>query len=355
MDFANYLNARNHLYTGRASSAIYLALCANEVRGAQVLVPASICYAAVLPIIYSGNQPIFADVGEDGNLTCATVAAVRGGNIKAAIIPHMYGNPCREIDAICKTLHALGAVVIEDCASAMGADIDGVMTGTFGDYAVYSFGHSKTIDCGHGGLIVSQRSLDDLVTLNTELPWYTPRIDTELQLFSQAYRLLRSGTAGVLTEDIYEYLRQRMQHCFLFRAMPEQIAQVSANLSRLVEIICRRRENSNRYEMHLDWGSELKQYIFHKGAVPWRYNLMVDEARKPGLTANLLLHKVAVSDWYPVIAPMFGANEPFPQAQRMERQLLNFPLVDVTAGEIQRIAQVVNKFLRLPAPDAPSI
>ncbi len=306
------------------------------------MVPANICYAAVLPILYSGNQPVFADVGEDGNLTCDTVAAVMKTDPRAAIIPHMYGNPCREIADICKALRARGVTLIEDCALALGADIDGAMTGTFGDYAVYSFGYSKTIDCGYGGLIVSQRNLDDLVTLNAELPHHTPSVDAELQLFSQVYRVLRNNPVGSLTETVFAYARQRLQHGFLFRASPEHVDRLIASTDELERVIRQRRENVARYESCLNWGAGLKRYVFHAGAVPWRYNILVDASRRSGLIAALLQQRLPVSDWYPVIAPMFNVNESFPQALRMEKQLLNFPLVNVSAEQIKRIAMVID-------------
>ena len=342
--FSAYLKTRNHLYTGRASTAIYLALCANRVCGAHVLVPANICYAAVLPILYAGNRPIFADVGEDGNLTCATIEAVWDNNIKAAIIPHMYGNPCREMAEICKQLHVHGTLVIEDCASAMGAEVSGVMTGTFGDYAIYSFGHSKTIDCGYGGLIVSQRNLDALAALNAKICYHTQHIDDELQLFSQLYRVLRNNITGVLTEAIYKCALQQLQHCFLFRAPPEQIFQITSNIGTLEEIIRQRRKNTALYAKYFKWTKRLREYTFHAGAVPWRYNVLVDATRKQALIAELLRRQIAVSDWYPVITPMFGVNKVFPYAQKMENELINLPLINVTESEILYITQIINQF-----------
>ncbi len=344
MRFSDYLASRNHLYTGRASTAIFLALRANRVRGARVLVPANICYAAVLPIVYSGNEPLFADVGEDGNLTCATVKAAWRSDLKGAVIPHMYGNPCRDIDAICQMLRPRATVLIEDCALAMGAEVDGATTGTFGDYAVYSYGHSKTIDCGYGGLIVSQRNLDDLATASSELPSWDPSIEAELRVLSGVYRVLRNNATGILTKAVYECMRERLHRCFLFRASAEQVARLSASLSRLETIISERWENVRRYERSLDWGPRLTKYAFHRGAVPWRYNILVEESLRPGLISELLRQRVAVSDWYPVIAPMFGVNEEFPQATRMERRLLNLPLVGLTADDVQRSAQAINQY-----------
>jgi dTDP-4-amino-4,6-dideoxygalactose transaminase len=345
MSFADYLVTRNHLFTGRASTAIYLALQANQVRGARVLVPANVCYAAVLPIVYSGNEPVFADVGEDGNLTSAAVRAAWSPNVRAAIIPHMYGNPCRDIDAICRTARAQGAIVIEDCASAMGAMVGGTMTGTFGDYAVFSFGYSKTIDCGYGGLIVSQHDLSGLGTMNAKLPPHEPSVDMEAKLFSQVYRVLRNNPAGPLADTVYEFMRLHMQSCFLFRAPDEQVDRIVASIGTLEEVIDRRRERAHLYGKLLNWSLAIKPYAFHSGAVPWRYNIVVDADLKRSLTAELLRQRLRVSDWYPVVAPMFGVHEPFPQAHKMEEQLLNLPLVEGNLNDIYRSAASINEYL----------
>lgn len=349
VNFKNYLATRNQLYTGRASTAIYLALRANQIRNARVLVPANICYAAVLPIFYSGNQPVFADVGEDGNVTRATVEAVQGAEPKAAIISHMYGNPCQEIGGISHALRARGIMVIEDCALSMGAKIDGTLTGTYGDYAVFSFGYSKTIDCGYGGLITSQCKLEGLSVLNAELPLHTESMDAEQQLFSQVYRVLRNNNTDGLAQCVFDYAREHLKSCFLFRASPEQMARLSVSVGKLDEVIRQRWENVGRYEQYLSWGAGMSRYSFHTDAVPWRYNVLVDESQKASLVAQLLDQRLPVSDWYPSIARMFRVNTRFVQAQRMERQVLNFPLVDVTEGQVQRIAQTINRFIEVRA------
>ena len=165
-----------------------------------------------------------------------------------------------------------------------------------------------------------------------------------MKLLSQVYRVLRNNGTGILTDAIYECMRQRMRHCFLFRATPEQEGRLSRSIGTLEETIRRRRENAALYDQLLNWSTVMKQYPFRAGAVPWRYNILVNEALSPALIQELMRRQLAVSDWYPGIAPMFGVDHPYPQAQVMEEQLLNLPLVGVSADQIQSSAASINKF-----------
>ena len=54
---------KNNLFVGRAATAIYLVLN-TLIKNKEVILPSNICYAAVYPVIYSGNKPIFVDVNK---------------------------------------------------------------------------------------------------------------------------------------------------------------------------------------------------------------------------------------------------------------------------------------------------
>ena len=61
---------RNHIITGRAATGIYLIFKALGIKDRKVLFPANICYAAIYPVVYSGNIPVFSDVEpKSGNLS----------------------------------------------------------------------------------------------------------------------------------------------------------------------------------------------------------------------------------------------------------------------------------------------
>jgi dTDP-4-amino-4,6-dideoxygalactose transaminase len=234
--------------------------------------------------------------------------------------------------------------VIEDCASAMGADLDGVMTGEFGDYAVFSFGYAKTMDLGYGGLVASNRPLDRVAEMNERLDCYDDHTQADSIFLSQLYRVLRNNAGSLSVKRIYDVIPEYFRHCFLFRAAPSHCREIQARVSDLDSIILRRREQARLYESGFSGNPHIETYAFAPGAVPWRYNILVPESCRPALIRELLRQQIPVSDWYPVVAPMFGVEGSFPRAEAMERRILNFPLLSVDTDQILRITEAVNHF-----------
>jgi dTDP-4-amino-4,6-dideoxygalactose transaminase len=103
-----------------------------------------------------GARPVFADIDEESqNITAATVAAALTPKTKAVIAVHLAGWPC-DMPAIMDLARQHKLLVIEDCAQAVGAKINGQLVGTFGDVAAFSFCQDKIISTvGEGGMLLT--------------------------------------------------------------------------------------------------------------------------------------------------------------------------------------------------------
>jgi dTDP-4-amino-4,6-dideoxygalactose transaminase len=101
-----------------------------------------------------GATPVFAEVDPDsGNITAETIEAVLTERTRAIIPVHLAGWPC-DMPAIMALAARRGIKVIEDCAQAHGATVDGVSVGSFGDAAAFSFCQDKIITtAGEGGYV----------------------------------------------------------------------------------------------------------------------------------------------------------------------------------------------------------
>jgi dTDP-4-amino-4,6-dideoxygalactose transaminase len=99
-----------------------------------------------------GATPVFADVDPDsGNITAETIEAVLTERTRAIIPVHLAGWPC-DMPAIMALAKRRGLRVIEDCAQAHGATVDGQPIGSFGDAAAFSFCQDKIMTlAGEGG------------------------------------------------------------------------------------------------------------------------------------------------------------------------------------------------------------
>jgi dTDP-4-amino-4,6-dideoxygalactose transaminase len=143
------------------SVALELALRAFGIGpGDEVVVSPRSFMASASCVNLVGATPVFADVDRDsGNLTADTIAAVLTERTKAVIPVHIGGWPA-DMPAIMALADERGLKVIEDCAQAHGATIQGRPVGSFGHAATFSFCQDKIISTGGEGGFTSFQDLD---------------------------------------------------------------------------------------------------------------------------------------------------------------------------------------------------
>ena len=330
--------------TGRAAIAIELALRSVNTIGGYVIVPANICYAAVLPIIYAGFKPLFCDVDRfSGNVSLNAIREVKNDTVVAAILPHMYGNPIFNFPVIVDYLHSFGITVIEDCASLMATEGDSYIPGTLGDYVVYSTGYSKPIDLNYGGLLFSRnKELDYLEKIEMSFPPFKDEFESEWKTFSAVYRALRNTDQfSLIGTSVYQNLPHSFKDSFQFSITEEQKEKIFECMVHLQEVTNERFKQYNLYK-NLIKIPKTKIYEFNSHAVPWRFNMLLDEERK-NFIAYCLEKRLPVSDWYPQVTPIFGMNEKKLGAEWHENHIVNFPLL-ISEDEIVKICGAINEF-----------
>ena len=141
------------------TAAIHLAIKLAGVEAGDIVFVQSLTFSAsVNPVCYEKAVPVFIDSEEDTwNMDPAALRAAfeKYPNPKAVIVVHLYGTPAKmdEIRAICKEHNV---PLIEDAAESMSATYKGQMTGTFGDFGIFSFNGNKIITTSGGGMLVSE-------------------------------------------------------------------------------------------------------------------------------------------------------------------------------------------------------
>jgi len=137
------------------SVALELALRAFGIGpGDEVIVSPRSFVASASCALLVGATPVFADVDPDsGNITPQSVERVLSDRTRAVIPVHLSGWPA-DVPGIIDAVRGRDVKVIEDCAQAHGAEIDGASVGSFGDAATFSFCQDKIISTGgEGGLL----------------------------------------------------------------------------------------------------------------------------------------------------------------------------------------------------------
>ncbi|MGI8436169.1 MAG: DegT/DnrJ/EryC1/StrS family aminotransferase [Chthoniobacterales bacterium] len=159
--WAAYLGADHSIGVGNGTDALELALRALGIgHGDTVITTSNTAVATVAAIELSGASPLLVEVDADTlNMSPIALEAALVNNttkrVKAIVPVHLYGQPA-DMSAILDLAHRYDLRVIEDCAQAHGAKIDGRRVGTFGDAAAFSFYPTKNLAAlGDGGAVVT--------------------------------------------------------------------------------------------------------------------------------------------------------------------------------------------------------
>jgi len=158
-EYAEHLGRHRAIALTNGTQALELALVAFGVGpGDEVITTARTFIASASAVVLRGATPVIADVDRDsGNLTRTTVDPCITPRTRAIIVVHLGGWPV-EMGPLMELARERGLLVIEDCAQAHGATIDGRPVGALGDAAAFSFCQDKIVTTGgEGGLL----ALDD--------------------------------------------------------------------------------------------------------------------------------------------------------------------------------------------------
>ncbi|MEV7713357.1 DegT/DnrJ/EryC1/StrS family aminotransferase [Streptomyces sp. NPDC088270] len=168
--FAEYCGSQYGVATDHGSSSLVLAIESLGLpAGAEVLVPA-MTWVATATAVYEANLvPVIVDVTASSGCFDPTAAAARlTERTKALIAVHHYRSLC-DMPAILDFARSAGLAVVEDCAQAHGAVLNGRRAGTFGDVAAFSMQQGKVLAAGEGGAVITDDAdrYDRLVQLRS--------------------------------------------------------------------------------------------------------------------------------------------------------------------------------------------
>ena len=137
--------------------ALHLALIAAGVgSGDKVIVPDFTYVASINAILYVGATPMVVDVDEKTwVMDIQNISDAFLSQAKAIILVDVYGYPSlSKADSI--YLKKYDLTIIQDCAESLGSFLDKKHTGSYADFATFSFFGNKTITTGEGGAVWSR-------------------------------------------------------------------------------------------------------------------------------------------------------------------------------------------------------
>lgn len=189
--FAERYGVKHAIAVSSGSAADHTAIAMIDPEpGDEIITTPCTDFGTILGILFQNAIPVFADL--DPETLCLDPVSVEAkitSRTRGILAVHLFGG-LADIDALKAIGDRHGIPVIEDCAQAQLAEIDGRLAGTIGQIGCFSFNNTKHLNCGEGGMVITN---DDALARRARLfadkAW--PRDEDErYSLFlGQNYRL----------------------------------------------------------------------------------------------------------------------------------------------------------------------
>ncbi len=330
-EFAAFLATAQVVSVANGTDALHLALRACGVGpGDAVITVSHTAVATVAAIELAGAVPILVDIDpvtftmdpRHLAVTLETYATGEYGRLKAIVPVHLYGHPA-DMPAIVELARSYDLYVIEDCAQAHGAAIEGRKVGTWGHLAAFSFYPTKNLGAlGDGGAVATNEAgLAEQVRLLREYGWRERYISSEQGLNSRLDEL--------------------------------QAAILRVKLRYLDEDNRRRRELAGSYDRLLA-PSQLALPQIQKGVEHVYHQYVVRSRQRDELRAFLKNNGVGALIHYPVpvhLQPAYKDRVPLGpgglgQTEQTCREILSLPMYpQLELAQIEQVSRLIGQGL----------
>ena len=156
-DFAEFVEAPHAICVSSCTAGMHLVwFTLGFGPGDEIIVPAQTHVATAHAVELTGAKAVFVDVDADtGNIDTAALEAAITSRTRAIAIVHFLGMPV-DMTRVLEIAKRHKLFVLEDCALAIGAKLDGVHAGLMGDVGVFSFYPVKHITTAEGGMVITR-------------------------------------------------------------------------------------------------------------------------------------------------------------------------------------------------------
>jgi dTDP-4-amino-4,6-dideoxygalactose transaminase len=287
--------------------------------GDEVITAPNSFLASASSVAIAGAIPRFADVGDDMNMDPGALEAAITPRTRAVIPVHLTGRPA-QMPRIMEIARRHNLLVLEDCAQAIGAKLDGKAVGSWGAAGAFSCHPLKNLFAyGDSGLITTS--------------------DTELNR-----KLWLARSHGMPDRDTCDFWSH---NC---RMDEVQAAFLLVNLSRLDAWTNERRRLAFRYnELLSDF---VRVPIEGNGEYHVYQTYMIRTDRRDELQEFLRTRSIEALTHYrkpihmqPAASGLGYGPDDFPVAKKLSETILSLPLYPgLTEGQQDYVRQCIAEF-----------
>lgn len=322
-EFSSFCNVRHCISVGNGLDALALTLRAWGVGpGDEVIVPSHTFIATWLAVSMVGATPVAVEIDPRTYLLNIDLVAAALSSKTRAIIPvHLYGKAfnVKKLRGVIPS----SVRILEDAAQAHGSKLNGVVTGSLGDAAAFSFYPTKNLGALGDGGAVTTNDLELALKIR----------DLRNYGSSQKYLHKIKGVNSRLDE---------LQAAFLRAKLPSLDAW---NQKRLVI--------AKRYSHRLAGIDSVQLPTFGNDGSDVFHLYVIGTPRRDDLAKYLTLNGISTLVHYPVAAHMQDAykemaNCDLPIASHCSKYLLSLPIwPQMEESDVDRVTNVIRDFFTL--------
>ncbi|MEO6732482.1 MAG: DegT/DnrJ/EryC1/StrS family aminotransferase [Ferruginibacter sp.] len=324
VNFATYCGTKHAIGVANGLDALILIIRAYKElgifkEGDEILVPSNTYIASILAISENNLVPVLVEpIIETYNIDHSLLERHISSKTVAILPVHLYGQLC-EMELINTIAHKHKLKVIEDCAQAHGATVNGIRAGNFGDAAGFSFYPGKNLGAlGDAGAVT---------TNNDEL--------------AETIRALLNYGSSVKYENKYKGINSRLDEL--------QAALLEVKLKTLDEDTQKRRTIANRFLNGIRNPKLILPGVKIQEAHVWHLFVLRSSHRKH-LQAYLKDNSIQTLIHYPIPPHKQRAyqewrNVSLPISEKIHDEVLSLPLSPVMPiDEVNTIIEILNAY-----------
>jgi dTDP-3-amino-2,3,6-trideoxy-4-keto-D-glucose/dTDP-3-amino-3,4,6-trideoxy-alpha-D-glucose/dTDP-2,6-dideoxy-D-kanosamine transaminase len=321
--FAEFCGVEHCIGVANGSDALVLALKSLGCgQGDEVATVANAGGYASIAIMATGAKPVYIDIEANTlNMSSTSLRDKITLKTKAVVVTHLYGRLANMV-AIEAVTRDAGALIVEDCAQAHGAQLNGRRAGSFGKAACFSFYPSKNLGAlGDAGAVVT----DDAVLASSlrKLRQYG---------WSKRFQIAEPGGCNSRLDEL-------------------QAAALSAQLPRLSEWNEGRRRIVERYREALAGLDMSFPGSVDEGAAFVAHLCVVRSPRRDRLREELSKQGIATDIHYPIAdydqisaKDFSGSSGPLPETERALSEIMTLPCFpEMTDGEFTAVVVAIRQ------------
>ena len=321
------LNRQYCLLTGSGTTSMYLIFLTFK-KSSIVVFPTITCIQAVNAAVFAGMIPVFCDVNlSDFTMNTKSLKKVlaKYKNIKAIVPTHVFGHSC-DVNKIISIARKKNIFILEDAAQSFGSKINNQMTGSFGNASVVSFGHSKILDCGGGGgILTDDLRLHNLIRiLYKKIPNQIKHSEDLVNKYRQTYYNTRNSTDN--DKRFWQQLNKvqfLFKDVFIYKINRKIENKINKALKTLKKNIKERNKRLNLYKKYLK-SYKFKHSKSKNGSVCWRYTFLYNGNRDV-LFEKVRKENIDISSWYPPLHKMYSKQKYnfFKNSNAIDKKIVN--------------------------------